>query len=251
MPVSKFIGIGTKRKEDVFDYVLNLLELEQPSIIALDENPIAFSTLIQMRRSPELFSEYFVLNQKDFLLKRGLEVGNSAGIVYALRHPGVPVYFGDGSFREPLSDIGEEIGIYPYFTDVEFAAATDLMTTPIELLKERIPIYPGQEFDYELIHAYQTDAGNEQMDRAIWQRNQFTARVLNQIMQNRDSGVLAFIGDRKRFSLDLYKQTPGLGEEELRGYTPLIELISAEISVVYDAVEQTRKEARGLPESHK
>jgi hypothetical protein len=240
MPIVKFIGIGTARKEDFFDYVLSLLELEQPSIIALDENPIAFSTLIQMRRSPELFNEEFILNQTRFLLKRGLEVGNSAGVLYALRRPGTPVYFADGSFMEPLSDTGEEVGIYPYFTDVEFAASTDLMTTPVELLKERIPVYPGHDFDYELIHAYQTDAKNEQMDRAIWQRNQFTARVVNQIMRNHDAGVLAFIGDRKRFRLDLYEKTPGIGEAELKEYKPLTELILADTKVVYDAVEQTR-----------
>lgn len=243
MPVQKFIGIGTMRKEDVFDYVLDLLESEKPSIIALDENPIAFSTLIQMRRAPELFNEKFVLDQKQMLLLRELEVGNSAAIVYALRHPGAPVYFADGSFREPLSETGEEIGIYPFFIDVDFAASTDLMTTPIDLLKERIPVYPGREFDYQLIHAYQTDAKNEHMDRAMWQRNQFTAKVLNKIIQNHDSGILAFVGDGKRFSYELYRETENISEQELASYRPLTELIQVKDKLIYDAVNRMKMEA--------
>lgn len=239
MSMEKFVGIGTERKEDVFDYVLAILEKEQPTILALDENPIAFSTLIQMRRAPELFSEKFVRDQKVFLLKRGLEVGNSAAIVHALKHPGVPVYFVDGSFREPLSESGEEVGIYPYFSDVEFAAATDIMTTPVELIKERIPVYPGREFDYELIHAYQTDAANELMDRAIWQRNQFTARVLNKIMEQATGGILAFVGDRKRFAVEHYRRTQGLTEQELADYRPLQELLQVQRMIIYDALQQS------------
>jgi len=243
MPVQTFIGIGTMRNEDVFDYVLDLLEAEKPSIIALDENPIAFSTLIQMRRAPELFTEKFVLDQKRMLLLRELDVGNSAAIVYALRHPGTPIYFADGSFREPLSETGDEIGIYPFFTDVDFAASTDLMTVPVELLKERIPVYPGKEFDYQLIHAYQTDAKDEHMDRAIWQRNQFTAQVLNKIIQSHDSGILAFIGDRKRFSYELYSEAENIDEQELAAYRPLTELIEVEEKSIYDAVDKTKIEA--------
>ena len=242
MPVQKFIGIGTARKEDLYDYVLELLESEEPSIIALDENPIAFSTLIQMRRAPELFSEKFVWDQKPMLLLRELELGNSAAIVYALRHPGTPIYFADGSFREPLSATGEETGIYPFFTDADFAASTDLMTTPVDLLKERIPVYPDKEFDYQLIHAYQTDAKNEQIDRAIWQRNQFAAKVLNKIIQTHDSGVLAFTGDRKRFSYELYSETENVGAEELAEYRPLTDLIQVGEKVVYDAVARTKME---------
>lgn len=243
MPIDKFVAIGTERRRDVFEYVLEILETERPTKLALDENPIAFSTLIQMRRSPELFNEKFVQDQKVFLLKRELDVGNSAAIVYALRHPNTPVYFADGSFREPLSDTGEEIGVYPYFTDVDFAAGTDLMTAPIELIKERIPRYPGQIFDYELIHAYQTDAKNEQMDRAIWQRNRFTAKVLNRIIQASNGGILAFVGDRKRFDLQLYSQVEGLEKSELDQFKPLSELVEVERIIVYDAVEERNKQS--------
>ena len=56
---------------------------------------------------------------------------------------------------------------------------------------------------------------NEQIDRAIWQRNQFTAKVLNKIIQNHDSGISAFIGDRKRFSYELYRETENISEQEL------------------------------------
>jgi|GEM_PF-1312121 len=243
MPVEKFVGVGTERRHDVFEYVLEILETERPTTLALDENPIAFSTLIQMRRSPELFNEKFVRDQKVFLLKREIDVGNSAAIVYALRHAGTPVHFADGSFQEPLSDTGEENGIYPYFIDVDFAAATDLMTTPVELIKERIPMYPGQEFDYQLIHAYQTDTNNEQMDRAIWQRNQYTAKVLNKIIRASNGGILAFIGDRKRFDSELYRRIAGLDEKELAQYMSLNELIDAEHIVVYDAVEKSMKQS--------
>lgn len=243
MPVEKFIGIGTMRKVDVLDHVLGLLEKEKPSILALDENPIAFSTLIQMRRAPELFNEAFVLGQKPMLLLREVDVGNSAAIVYALRNRGTPIYFVDGSFHEPLSETGDEIGVYPYFTDVDFAASTDMMAAPVELLKERIPTYPGWEFDYELIHAYQTDVKNDQMDRAIWQRNQFSARVLNQIVQAYTHGVLAFVGDRRRFSYDLYRQVKGVEEEELKNYMPLTELVQVGEKVVYDAVDGSRRDA--------
>lgn len=243
MPIDKFVAIGTERRWDVFEYVLEILETERPTKLTLDENPIAFSTLIQMRRSPELFNEKFVQDQKVFLLKRELDVGNSAAIVYALRHPGTPVYFADGSFREPLSETGEEIGVYPYFTDIDFAAGTDLMSAPVELIKERIPRYPGQEFDYELIHAYQTDTKNEQMDKAIWQRNQFTAKVLNRIIQASNGGILAFVGDRKRFDSELYRQVKGLDEGELDQFRPLSELVEAERIIVYDAVEKLKKQS--------
>jgi len=227
MAMDRFVGIGTRRGKDVFDYVLGILESEKPLIVALDENPVAFSTLIQMRSSRALFNEEFIFDQKPFLLKRGLDVGNSAGILYALRQGSVPVYFVDGSFQEALSDTGEETGIYPYFTSIDFASSVDIMHTPVKLRKQRIPTYPGWDFDYELIHAYQTDTGFDEMDRAIWQRNQFSARALNRIIESHDTGALAFIGDSKRFLRDLYAGTKDLAEAELAEYRPLHELVHA------------------------
>ncbi|MFP3869702.1 MAG: hypothetical protein ACLFVT_02320 [Syntrophobacteria bacterium] len=238
MAMEKFVGIGTNRTTDVFQTLLELLEVEKPSVIALDQNPIWFSTLIQMRSSRELFNERFILDQQSFLLKRQLGVGNSAGILYSFRHGKLPLYFVDGSFQEPLSDTGEEIGIYPYFTSVDFAASVDLMRVPINLRKQRIPTYPGWDFEYDLIHAYQTDTKFQEMDRAIWQRNQFTSQAINRIMQSYDRGVLAYIGHRKRFSFDLYRQTEGIGDRELAEYRPLVELVLAGEKVVFDTAAE-------------
>jgi hypothetical protein len=240
MAIEKFIGIGTDRKTDVFDYVLEVLESQRPTVTAIDENPIAFSTLIHMRCSEVLFDEKFIFDQEPFLLKRELGVGNSAGILYALKHPNMPVYFVDGSFREPLSDTGEEVGIYPYFTNVDFASSVDLMKTPIKLLKGRMPTYPGWDFEYDLIQTYQKETHFSEMDRAIWQRNQFAAQAINRIMESHDKGALAFIGDRKRFSYEPYSQTEGIKEKELAEYTPLPELIVAREKIIFDAVAQTR-----------
>ena len=240
MAIEQFIGIGTDRETDVFDYVLGVLESEKPSVITLDENPIAFSTLIHMRCSPHLSDEKFILHQKRFLLKRELGVGNSAGILHALKHGNMPVYFVDGSFKEPLSDKGEEVGIYPYFTDLDFASSVDLMRTPINLIKGRMPTYPGWDFEYQLIQTYQKETHFEQMDRAIWQRNQFSAQAINRIMKNYDKGVLAHIGDRKRFSYSLYRQTERITETELADYRPLTELILAKEKRIFDAVEKIR-----------
>ena len=242
MGIERFIGIGTARGQDVFDYVLQVLESEKPSVIALDENPISMSTLIQMRCSKELFTEAFVMKQKQFLLKRDLEVGNCAGILYAIRYKNIPLHFVDGSFREPLSETGEEIGIYPYTSNMDFAATVDLMRIPIKLIKGRYPTYPGWDFDYELIHAYQTDEHFHQMDRAIWQRNQFTGRVLERMIESADKGILAFIGNRKRFSLDLYKDTEGITDEELAEYKPLGDYIPIKDKVFYDAITRIRNE---------
>jgi len=238
MAIEQFIGIGTDRETDVFDYVLGVLESEKPSVITLDENPIEFSTLIHMRCSPDLSDEKFILHQKRFLLKRELGVGNSAGILYALKHGNMPIYFVDGSFKEPLSDKGEEVGIYPYFTDLDFASSVDLMRTSINLIKGRMPTYPGWDFEYQLIQTYQKETHFEQMDMAIWQRNQFSAQAINRIMKNYDKGVLAYIGDRKRFRYDLYRQTEGITETELADYKPLIELILAKEKRIFDAVEK-------------
>jgi hypothetical protein len=239
MAIEKFIGIGTDREDDVFDYVLSILEREKPTVIALDENPIDFTTLIHMRCFPELFNEKFVLNQKHWLLSRKLGVGNIAGIIYALRHEDIPIHFVDGSFREPLSETGEEIGIYPYFSNVEFACSVDILHVPIKLRKQRTPSYPGWDFDYELIHAYLTNTRFEDMDKAIWQRNQFSAQALNRLIQRYEGGVLAFIGNRKRFSYSLYSDTVGITEEELAEFRPLAELILAEEKIIFDALDES------------
>lgn len=238
MAMQKFVGIGTDRKTDILDYVLGVLERAKPTVIALDENPIDFSTLIHMRAAPELFNRGFVLDQKFWLLKRELGVGNIAGILYALQNENIPIHFVDGSFREPLSDTGEEIGVYPYFTSLDFASSVNLMTIPVKLIKERIPSYPGWDFDYELIHAYLTDTKFEEMDRAIWQRNQFTAQAINRLMKNYEDGKLAFIGHRKRFSYELYNDTEGITEAELAEFKPLAELVFAEEKVIFDALEK-------------
>jgi hypothetical protein len=237
MAMEKFIGIGVARKADIFKKVLAILESEQPSVLALDDNPIAFSPLIQMRCSAELCNENFIMDQKKHLLKRELEVGTLAGALYAMRHGRIPVYLVDGSFNEPLSATGQEIGIYPYYTDMGFASSMDMMKTPITLRKERIPTYAGWDFEYDLIHAYQVNARFEDMDKALWQRNAFTAQVLMKIIHSRDKGTLAFIGDRKRYSLDAYRDTPGLSAHELSNYRPLTELLEVKELVVYDTID--------------
>jgi hypothetical protein len=156
-----------------------------------------------------------------------------------MKHKEVPVHFVDGSFREPLSDAGEEIGIYPFFTSTEFASSANLMTIPITLRKQRTPSYPGWDFDYELIHAYLTNTKFEDMDRAIWQRNQFTAEAINRLMERHDEGTLAFIGNRKRFSYQLYKDTKGITAAELAEFRPLVELILAGNKSIFDALHKT------------
>lgn len=239
MAIEKFVGIGTDRKTDVVDYVLDLLEQTKPAVIALDENPIDFSTLIHMRSAEELFNKEFCLAQKHWLLKRELGVGNIAALLYALKHDQVPVHFVDGSFREPLSDAGEEIGIYPFFTSIEFASSVNLMNIPVKLRKQRTPSYPGWDFDYELIHAYLTNSGFEEMDRAIWQRNQFTAQAINELMKRHEGSTLVFIGNRKRFSYELYKDTQGITEEELAEFRPLAELVLGENKSIFDAISKT------------
>ncbi|MBW1981321.1 MAG: hypothetical protein JRJ12_08855 [Deltaproteobacteria bacterium] len=246
MAIEKFIGIGTDRTTDVFEEVLDLLEEQRPTVIALDENPIDFSTLIHMRSSAELTNSEFLLQQRYWLLKRELGVGNAAGILYSLEHDRLPIYFVDGSFREPLSETGEEIGIYPYFTSIEFSSSVDMMKVQFKLKKQRIPLYAGWEFDYDLIHAYQTDTKFADMDRAIWQRNAFSARVLNRVLNRYDKGVLAFIGNRKRFRYELYKKTDGVSELELSSFRPLAELIDAAQKLFFDCVDHhTWKEDRG------
>ena len=239
MAIDRFIGIGTDRETDTLQYVLNVLEEKTPTIIALDENPIDFSTLIHMRSAPALANRKFVLGQKQWLLKRALGVGNIAGILYALVHESTPIYFVDGSFHEPLSDTGEEVGVYPYFSNLEFASSVNMMTVPVKLRKQRTPTYPGWDFDYELIHAYLTDTKFEEMDRAIWQRNQFTAQAINRLMDRYDEGTLAFIGNRKRFSQELYSDSEGTTDQELAEFRPLSELVHAEKKVVFDALQKT------------
>ena len=239
MAIERFVGIGMDRTTDVVDYVLDVLEQEKPTVLALDENPIDFSTLIHMRSAPELFNAQFVLNQKHWLLRRELGVGNIAGLLYAMKHEEVPVHFVDGSFREPLSDTGEEIGIYPFFTSTEFASSVNLMSIPITLRKQRTPSYAGWDFDYELIHAYLTDTKFEDMDRAIWQRNQFTAQVINSLIEKYDEGTLVFIGNRKRFSYTLYKDSEGVTAAELAEFRPLVEMILAENKLIFDALHKT------------
>ena len=237
MAIEKFVGIGTDRKTDIVDYVLDVLEQEKPTVLALDENPIDFSTLIHMRSAPELFNTQFILNQRHWLLKRELGVGNIAGLLYAMKHD-VPVHFVDGSFREPLSDTGEEIGVYPFFTSTEFASSVNLLTIPVRLRKQRTPTYSGWDFDYELIHAYLTDTKFEDMDRAIWQRNQFTAQAINNLVEGNNEGTLVFIGNRKRFSYELYKDTEGITEAELAEFRPLAELILAKNKSIFDALHK-------------
>lgn len=239
MAIKKFVGIGTDRKTDIVDYVLDVLEQTKPAVLALDENPIDFSTLIHMRSAEELCTKEFCLAQKPWLLRRELGVGNIAGLLYALENDHVPVHFVDGSFQEPLSDEGEEIGIYPFFTSVEFASSVNLMTIPVRLRKQRTPSYPGWDFDYELIHAYLTNTNPLDMDRAIWQRNQFTAQAINRLMERYDTGTLVFIGDRKRFSYELYKDTHGVTEKELTEFRPLSELVFSASKAIFDAIGKT------------
>jgi hypothetical protein len=77
------------------------------------------------------------------------------------------------------------------------------------------------------------------MDRAIWQRNQFTAQAINRLIAENDQGTLVFIGNRKRFSYELYKDTEGLTETELAEFMPLAELIIAENKSIIDALHKT------------
>ncbi len=238
MAMERLIVIGTERGVDVFERVLKILEREKPTVLALDENPIDFTPLIHMRTAVELFNEAFIREQNAWMLRGQLNIGNNAGIFHAMKNPGIPVYFADGSFAEALSETGEETGVYPYFTSVEFACTMDIMTVPIELHKARIPHYAGWDFDYELIHAYQTSEHFRDMDRAIWQRNQFTAQVLNRLLEEHEAGVLAYIGDRKRFRPDLYRLVEGVTEKELSEYRPLTELVRVKELRVYDVVSE-------------
>ena len=238
MAMDKLVVIGTAREVDLFGRVLKILEEEKPSVLALDENPIDFTPLIHMRTSHELFNEEYILEQNAWMLRGKLNIGCNAGILYAMRNPGIPVHFVDGSVGKILTEKGEETGIYPYCASEDFASKVDLMTVSLHLFKERIPIYEDWKFDYELIHAYQTSEPFRGMDRALWQRNQFTARVLNRILQSRDGGVLAYIGDRKRFRPDLYRAVEGVTENELAQFRSLTDLVQAQEVVVYDAVEE-------------
>ncbi|MBC7360477.1 MAG: hypothetical protein H5U10_18260 [Desulfacinum sp.] len=235
MGMRRIVGIGTERGVDILERVLDLLETASPAVLALDENPIWFSTLIHMRSSRELLTEEFLLDQRGPILRRGGDVGKLGALLYALRHAGTPVHFADGVSGEILSDAGELIGVYPYVGDVDFAAATDMMRTPVELIKQRIPRYPGKDFDYELIHAYQVEAPDDIRDRALGPRNAFTARVLTRIMEERPGDTLAFVGHRKRFLKEAFLKTPGLTEEERLAYKPLFDLLDAESKDFYDA----------------
>jgi hypothetical protein len=68
--IEKFIVIGVARKADIFDEVFAILESEQTSVLALDDNPLPFSPLIQLHCSPGLSNETFVMDQKNHLLRR-------------------------------------------------------------------------------------------------------------------------------------------------------------------------------------
>ncbi|SHF98365.1 hypothetical protein SAMN02745206_03050 [Desulfacinum infernum DSM 9756] len=235
MAMRRIVGIGTARGVDVMERVVELLEIASPAILALDENPVWFSTLIHMRSSRELFTEEFLFDQKRHILRRGGDVGKLGALLYALRHAGTPVHFADGVSGDILSDAGELIGVYPYVGDVEFAASTDMMRTPMELIKQRIPRYPGMDFDYELIHAYQVEAPDDIRDRALGPRNVFTARVLNRILMEKTGDTLAFVGHCKRFLKEAFEETPGLTEEEKLAYRPLFDLLDAESKEFFDA----------------
>lgn len=225
MPMVSFVALGTDRGVDIFDELFRLLETTAPDRLALDENPITFSTLVHMRTAAELFTEEFLLHQKRQVLLRRGDVGALAGLFYALHHRDVPVHFVDGAFGDILSPSGDLIGSYPYVGDADFAADTDMMRTPIDLIKQRIPRYPGRDFDYELIHAYQVEAPDWVMDRAIPERNRFTATVINKIMEIHSGNVLAFIGMRKRFRKDLYEATEGVTPKDVEDFVPLMDLI--------------------------
>lgn len=235
--MNRFAAVGTERGVDLFDKVLSLLEAWAPERLALDENPIAFSTLVHMRTASELFSEDFLVHQKKQTLLRRGDVGTLGALVYALRQGSVPVHFADGAPGEILSPTGDLIGAYPYVGDAAFAVETDMMRAPIELLKQRIPRYPGREFDYELIHAYQVEAPEPLMDRALPVRNRFTAEVINGIMETYGGNLLVFVGLRKRFRKDLFAATEGVTPQDLEDFTPLMDLVRSENKTFVDLME--------------
>ncbi|MGQ9670947.1 MAG: hypothetical protein ACUVWY_12430 [Desulfosoma sp.] len=237
MAIDALVAVGTERGVDIFDRVLRFLEKTSPARMALDENPIAFSTLVHMRTAPELHTEAFLRDQKKQILVRGGDVGVLAGLLYAVPRGNVPVHFADGALGDILSSTGELIGTYPYVGDVDFAVNTDMMRTPVELIKQRVPRYPGREFDYELIHAYQVEASNAVMDRAIPMRNQFTAMVIDAIMETYSGSLLVFIGLRKRFRKELFEATEGLRREDLENFVPLLDLIHAKKKSFVDVTE--------------
>lgn len=235
--MNRFGAIGTERGVDLFDAALDLLEAWAPERLALDENPIAFSSLVHMRTASKLFSEDFLTHQKrQTLLRRG-DVGTLAALVYAVRHGSVPVHFADGAPGEILSPSGDLIGAYPYVGDAAFAVETDMMRAPMELIKQRIPRYPGRDFDYELIHAYQVEAPEPLMDRALPVRNRFTAQVINGIMETYGGELLVFVGQRKRFRKELFAATEGLSPEDLKNFVPLMDLIRWENKIFVDLME--------------
>ncbi|SMC24019.1 hypothetical protein SAMN02746041_01913 [Desulfacinum hydrothermale DSM 13146] len=248
MGIGRLLAIGTQRGMDLLERVATLLEKASPAVLALDENPIWFSTLIHMRTSGELLTEQFLLEQKEHVLRRGGDVGKLGALLYALRHPGLPLHFVDGIFGEVLSETGDLVGVYPYVGDVDFAVSTDMMNTPIQLIKERIPRYPGVNFDYELIHAFQVEATDEAKDRALGARNAFTAQVLNRLLDEKEGETLAFVGHRKRFLKDAFEKTPGLTAEERSAYEPLFDLVKAEQKQFWDssAAEQPGPGRNGL-----
>ncbi|ROR01645.1 hypothetical protein [Desulfosoma caldarium] len=237
MAINALVAVGTERGVDTFDRVLGFLEKSSPSRMALDENPIAFSTLVHMRTAPELHSEAFLRDQKKQILRRGGDVGVLAGLAYAVHRRNLPVHFADGALGDILSSTGELIGSYPYVGDLNFAVNTDMMRTPMELIKQRIPRYPGHDFDYELIHAYQVEASDALMDRAIPMRNRFTAMVIDAIMETYKGSLLVFIGQRKRFRKELFEATEGLGQDEVENFVPLLDLIHAKNKSFVDLTE--------------
>lgn len=237
MAIDALVAVGTERGVDIFDRVLRFLEKTSPARVALDENPIAFSTLVHMRTAPELHTEAFLRDQRKQILARGGDVGVLAGLLYAVHRGNVPVHFADGALGEILSSTGELIGTYPYVGDVDFAVNTDMMRTPVELIKQRVPRYPGHEFDYELIHAYQVEASDAAMDRAIPMRNRFTAMVIDAIMETYSGSLLVFIGLRKRFRKELFEATEGLRREDLENFVPLLDLIHAKKKSFVDVAE--------------
>lgn len=237
MAMDALVAVGTERGVDIFDRVLRFLEKTSPARVALDENPIAFSTLVHMRTAPELHTEAFLRDQKKQILVRGGDVGVLAGLLYAVHQGNVPVHFADGTLGDILSSTGELIGTYPYVGDVDFAVNTDMMRTPVELIKQRVPRYPGREFDYELIHAYQVEASDAVMERAIPMRNRFTAMVIDAIMETYSGSLLVFVGLRKRFRKELFEATEGLRREDLENFVPLLDLIHAKKKSFVDVTE--------------
>ncbi len=232
--MARFLAVGTARGVDFFHALVSLLEDFAPERIALDENPVAFSPLIQMRTSPALFSPAFLEQQKEITLKRNGDVGGIAALYYAVSHGLPPVHFADGVFEPLLSDTGERVGPFPYMGDLDFATHVDLMRVPVTLFKQRIPRYPGWNFDGELIHAYQVEATDEAMDRAIPQRNRFTASVLNRLLSLHPNESLAFVGHRKRFLEEAFLATPGLTDDEKAAYAPLLPEIRTESKTFVD-----------------